>query len=106
VTGNLEKEAETLRLWAQTYPRDALAPGLAGGYASAGTGNYELMIQTSRDAIALDAAMTPPYFGVVGGLLSLARVNDAKQALGPATDHAPTVPEVLVPTLSNCVSRK
>jgi hypothetical protein len=25
VTGNLEKEAETLRLWAQTYPRDSPA---------------------------------------------------------------------------------
>jgi len=96
VTGNLEKEAETLRLWAQTYPRDALAPGLAGGYASAGTGNYERMIQTSRDAIAIDPEMSPPYFGVVGGFLSLGRVNDAKQALGPATDHAPTVPEVLI----------
>ena len=39
VTGNLEKEAETLRLWAQTYPRDPNAPGLMGGFASAGTGN-------------------------------------------------------------------
>ena len=45
VTGNLEKEAETLRLWAQTYPRDPVAHGLMGGFASAGTGKYELMIQ-------------------------------------------------------------
>jgi len=96
VTGNLEKEAETLRLWAQTYPRDSLPRGLAGGYASAGTGNYELMIQTSRDAIAIDPDLAPPYFGVVGGFLSLGRVNDAKQALGPAIDHAPAVPEVLI----------
>jgi eukaryotic-like serine/threonine-protein kinase len=95
VTGNLEKEAETLRLWAQTYPRDSLAPGLAGGYASAGTGNYERMIQTSRDAIAIDPEITPPYFGVVGGFLSLGRVNDAKQALERATDRAPAAPEVL-----------
>ena len=38
VTGNLEREAEALRLWAQTYPCDPVAHGLMAGSASAGTG--------------------------------------------------------------------
>ena len=78
VTGNLEKEAETLRLWAQTYPRDPSAPGLMGGFASAGTGKYELMIQKSRDAIAIDPDLAPPYFSVVWGYVCLGRPNDAE----------------------------
>ena len=42
VTGNLEKEGETLRLWAQTYPRDPVAPGLTSGFFAAGTGQYRV----------------------------------------------------------------
>ncbi len=53
VTGNLEKEGETLRLWAQTYPRDPVAPGLMAGFFAAGTGQYELMIEQARKAIAI-----------------------------------------------------
>jgi tetratricopeptide (TPR) repeat protein len=96
VTGNLEKEGETLRLWAQTYPRDPVAHGLAGGYYSAGTGNYELMIRTSRDAIAIAPDLSPPYFGVVGGLISRGLSSEAKQAHQQAVAHAPEAPEVLV----------
>ena len=96
VTGNLEKEAETLRLWAQTYPRDPAAHGLMAGFASAGTGKYELMIQKSRDAIAIDPDLSPAYFSVAWGYVCLARPNDAEQALGQAIGHAPDVPEVLI----------
>ena len=31
VTGNLEKELQTLESWEQTYPRDAYPPGIIGG---------------------------------------------------------------------------
>ena len=96
VTGNLEKEAETLGLWAQTYPRDPVAHGLMAGYASAGTGKYELMIQKARDAIAVDPDVTPAYFSLAWGYVCLARPNDAEQALGQAIGHAPGVPEVLI----------
>jgi tetratricopeptide (TPR) repeat protein len=96
VTGNLEREAETLALWAQTYPRDPVAHGLMGGFASAGTGKYELMIQKSRDAIAVDPDVTPPYFSVAWGYVSLARPDDAEQALAQAASRAPEVPEVLI----------
>jgi eukaryotic-like serine/threonine-protein kinase len=96
VTGNLEKEAETLRLWAQTYPRDPVAHGLMAGYASAGTGQYELMIQKSRDAIAIDPDLAPPYFSIAWAFISLGRPDDASRALGQAITHAPEVPEVVI----------
>jgi len=96
VTGNLEKEAETLRLWAQTYPRDPNAPGLLGGFYSAGTGNYELMIRTSRDAIGIDPETTPPYISVVWGYVCLGRLDEAEKALPQVISRAPNQPELLM----------
>jgi len=87
VTGNLEKEGETLRLWAQTYPRDPVAPGLMGAFFSAGTGQYQLMVEKSKEAIALgpDAGQViPAYYNVVRGYISLGRPADAEQALRQA----------------------
>jgi serine/threonine protein kinase/tetratricopeptide (TPR) repeat protein len=91
VTGNLEKEGETLRLWGQTYPRDPVAPGLTSGFFTAGTGKYELMIEKAREAIAIspDAGQTiPAYFNVVWGYISLGRPTDAEQALRQAVTRA------------------
>jgi tetratricopeptide (TPR) repeat protein len=98
VTGNLEKEAETLRLWAQTYPRDPVAPGLTAGFATAGTGQYELMIEKAREAIAISpdaGAVIPAYFNVVWGYISLARPTEAEQALRQAIAHAPDSPDAV-----------
>ena len=94
VTGNLEREAETLRLWAQTYPRDPNAPGLMGAFASGGTGKYELMVQKSRDAIAIDPDFFPPYVSLLWGYVYLGRLNDAEQALRQAIGRAPEMPVV------------
>jgi tetratricopeptide (TPR) repeat protein len=87
VTGNLEKEGDTLRLWAQTYPRDPVAPGLMSGFFAAGTGQYELMIEEARKAIAIGAdagQATPAYYSTVWGYVSLGRPADAEQALRQA----------------------
>jgi tetratricopeptide (TPR) repeat protein len=97
VTGNLEKEAETLRLWAQTYPRDPVAPGLTSGFFTAGTGKYDLMIDKARVAIAIspDAGpVAPAYFNVVWGYISLGRPTEAEQALRQAVARAPDFPDV------------
>ena len=84
VTGNLEKEGETLRLWAQTYPRDPIAPGLTSGYFAGGTGQYELMIEEARKAIAISPDSGPAVLAshaVVWGNISLGRAADAEEAL-------------------------
>jgi serine/threonine protein kinase len=91
VTGNLESEGETLRLWAQTYQRDPVAPGLTGGFFSAGTGQYQLMVEKSKEAIAIspDAGqVTPAYYSLVWGQIGLGRPTDAEQALRQAVARA------------------
>src|SRR5262249_44035668 len=54
VTGNLQRELQTLETWAQTYPPDPYAPGLISGWATRGTGQYERGIQASEEAIRLN----------------------------------------------------
>jgi serine/threonine protein kinase/tetratricopeptide (TPR) repeat protein len=91
VTGNLEREGETLRLWAETYPRDPVAPGLMSGFFSGGTGQYQLMVEKSKEAIAIspDAGQAiPAYYGLVSGYISLGRPTDAEQALRQAVTRA------------------
>ncbi len=95
VTGNLEKEGETLRLWAQTYPRDPVAPGLTSGFYTAGTGKYQLMIDKAREAIALspDAGPgMPAYFSAVWGNIGLGRIAEAEEALRQAQAHVADSP--------------
>src|SRR5678809_302015 len=57
VTGNLQKEMQTLESWAQTYPRDAYAPGIIAGWVAFGTGQYERGIQAAQEAIRLDPGL-------------------------------------------------
>ena len=64
VTGNLQKELQTLESWAQTYPRDAYAPGIIAGWVAFGTGNYERGIQASQEAMRLDPSIPFPYGGI------------------------------------------
>ena len=61
VTGNLEREQRTLETWAETYPRDARPHGLLGGLATSSTGQHDLAIAESDEAIALDPDLTPAY---------------------------------------------
>ena len=61
VTGNLQKELQTLESWAQTYPRDAYAHGIIAGWGARGTGQYERGIRAAQEAIRLDPDMPFPY---------------------------------------------
>jgi len=91
VTGNLEKEGDTLRLWAQTYPRDPVAPGLTSGYFAGGTGQFELMIEEAKKAIVISpdsGPAVPAYYNVVWGYLSLGRTAEAELALRQAVTRA------------------
>ena len=58
VTGNLQKELQTLESWAQTYPRDAYALGVMAGWGTRGTGQYERGIQAAQEALRLDPGLS------------------------------------------------
>ena len=53
VTGNMDREMETLEAWAQTYPRDSIPHGLLAGFATRSTGKYELSIAAAERSQAI-----------------------------------------------------
>ena len=54
VTGNMDREMETLEAWAQTYPRYSTPHGLLGGFATRSTGRYEQALAAAERSMALD----------------------------------------------------
>ena len=96
VTGNLQKELQTLESWAQTYPRDAYAPGIISGWVTRGTGQYERGIQAAQQAIRLDPDIPYPYEGLALHNLLLDRFTASADALQRAAERKLEVPEMLV----------
>ncbi len=85
VTGNLERELQTLSLWAQAYPRDAIATGLQAGFATVGTGKYELCLEQAARSMSLDPDIIFPHLALVTCNLFLERVAEAERALVEVT---------------------
>ncbi|HTA67353.1 MAG TPA: protein kinase [Bryobacteraceae bacterium] len=95
VTGNLQKELQTLESWAQTYPRDSTAKGVLGGWVAMGTGQYERGIHAGQESIRLDPNM--PYgYTVAFHFLSLNRLTEAEDVLRRAAERKLELPEMLV----------
>ena len=96
VTGNLEREQQTLTAWAQTYPRDPDAFGLLAGFVSAGTGQFESALEYGRRALTLDPNLAPPY--ATGALhnLYLGRLDDAEAVIRRAQERKLEFPDFIV----------
>ena len=95
VTGNLQKEMQTLEAWVQTYPHDADALAIIGGWAALGTGQYEKGIQTGEEVIRQFPDMSFGYT-VTAHYLSLDRFAEAEDALRRAAARKLEIPEMLV----------
>jgi hypothetical protein len=54
VTGNMDREMETLEAWAQTFPRDPTPHGLLAGFVTRSTGRYEQAIAAVERQVAVD----------------------------------------------------
>jgi serine/threonine protein kinase/tetratricopeptide (TPR) repeat protein len=96
VTGNLQKELETLESWAQTYPRDFLPWGLLGGWGTRGTGLYERGIQACEQALRIDPDLTPAFNNVIELNICLGRFAEAAAALQRAAERKVEIPFFLV----------
>jgi tetratricopeptide (TPR) repeat protein len=96
VTGNLERERRTLETWAESYPRDARAHSLMAGLALTSTGQHELAIAKTEEAIALDPDLTPTYGSRAFNQLFLNRLDDALLTVRRATDRKLQSPELLL----------
>ncbi len=96
VTGNLEKQLQTLELWAQTYPRDADAHGILSGFGSLGSGKYEQSIEEARIALGLNPDHTFAYDNLVSSLLDLDRLKEAEDTLKRASERKIEIPDLLL----------
>jgi tetratricopeptide (TPR) repeat protein/predicted Ser/Thr protein kinase len=94
VTGNLQKELQTLEAWAQTYPRDAVAVSIMAGWVAMGTGQYEMGIKAGEEAIRLDPDLGFGYTVTVH-YLSLDRFREAEDALRRAAARKLEFPAML-----------
>jgi tetratricopeptide (TPR) repeat protein len=96
VTGNLEREQQTLETWAQSYPRDARPHGLLAGLALTSTGQYELAVAKTEKAIALDPDLTPPYGQRALNQLYLNRLDEALLTVRRASERKLESAELLL----------
>jgi len=87
VTGNLERQQQTMESWARTYPRDPIPHGLLAGMATISTGRYELSIAEADKAIALDPDRVPAFHSKALSQLSLNRLAEAEITIRRATER-------------------
>jgi tetratricopeptide (TPR) repeat protein len=95
VTGNLQKELQTLESWVQTYPRDSTAKAILGGWVAMGTGQYDRGIQVGQEVLRLDPNMSYGYT-VASHYVSLNRFTEAEDMLRRAAERKLELPEMLV----------
>lgn len=95
VTGNIEKTREFCKVWAQTYPRDAIPHGeLTWIYQE--FGNYEESADEARKSIDLDPDFTPGYNNLAWAYVFLNRLDAAEGTLQQASKRGLEMPEMLV----------
>jgi tetratricopeptide (TPR) repeat protein len=87
VTGNLQKNLDTLESWAQAYPRDFYPWGCLGGWGTQGTGQYQRGLEASEQALRLNPDLMPAFAGVFVHNLSLGRLAEAADALRRAAER-------------------
>ncbi|MBV9507528.1 MAG: protein kinase [Acidobacteriia bacterium] len=95
VTGNLQRELQTLESWVQMYPRDDLAHAYLAGWGTLGTGQYERGIQAAQEALRLNPDRTASYMGAAHNF-SLDRFAEAADVLRLAANRKLEMPEFLI----------
>ena len=89
VTGNLERERQTLEEWARTYPRDPTPQSLLAGYVTRSIGEYALAIEQAGKAMALrsDGGSAPTHDAKAFAELHLDRLADAEATISHARER-------------------
>ena len=78
VTGELDKEIETLELYKRTYPNDSV-PSNNLGVAYSQMGDYEKSVASERDSLQVDPKATNAHIGLSVAYFELGRFDEAKQ---------------------------
>ncbi|MBS1811167.1 MAG: protein kinase, partial [Acidobacteria bacterium] len=86
VTGEIEKDIEILKVWAQTYPRDVYPHNtLAMRYHC--LGNFEESANEANEARALDPNYVFPYGNLAAALMRLGRYDESIAAIQQAQER-------------------
>ncbi|HEY7390104.1 MAG TPA: protein kinase [Bryobacteraceae bacterium] len=96
VTGNLQRELETLESWVQTYPRDSVAFSVLGGWGTMGTGQYERAITAEQEVLRLNPEDSFGYGGLALHNIFLDRFAEAADALQLAAERKLEVADFVV----------
>jgi eukaryotic-like serine/threonine-protein kinase len=96
VTGNLQRELQTLESWVQTYPRDSVPLTVLGGWGTQGTGQYERGIQALQEGLRLNPDETLGYNALALHNLFLDRFAEAANVLRRASERKMEIPDYLV----------
>ena len=91
LTGDLEKEQETVEIWAQTFPRDPI-PRDRLGIIYETLGQYDKSLSEMREALQILPESGLAYCNVVNAYLSLNRLEDGRAAAREATGKKPRFP--------------
>jgi eukaryotic-like serine/threonine-protein kinase len=86
VTGELEKTLQTLKSWAQAYPRNPL-PHLQLGFHYGYQGRYEDEVREELEVIRLAPNQTSGFTNLMDGYTALDRLDEAKAAYRQAVDR-------------------
>ena len=96
VTGNLQRELQTLESWVQTYPRDWVPLSVLGGWGTMGTGQYERGIQAAQEDLRLNPDDPFGYSALALHNFFLDRFAEAADVLRRAAERKLEIPEFLV----------
>ncbi|HEY2016566.1 MAG TPA: protein kinase [Bryobacteraceae bacterium] len=96
VTGNLQRELQTLETWVQTYPRDWLPLSVLGGWGTMGTGQYERGIKALQEDLRLNPDDSFAYGGLALHNIFLDRFGEAADALRRAAERKLEIQDFLV----------
>ena len=83
-TGEIDKEARTLELWAANYPRDALRTSLNLGNIYANLGQWDKALAKYDEAVQILPTDVSGYFDRAAVLTALNRFDQAKSTLSEA----------------------
>ncbi|MDQ2844463.1 MAG: hypothetical protein M3Y72_26140 [Acidobacteriota bacterium] len=96
VIGNLGKAQQIGKLWAQTYPRDAVAHGSLSGLIYQSSGKYEESIEEARKTIALDPDVAPAYVNLGFSYCYVGRLGEAGNVIQRASERNLETPDLLL----------
>jgi eukaryotic-like serine/threonine-protein kinase len=93
VTGELDKEIETLELYDRTYPTDSV-PGNNLGIVYSQTGEFEKAAEAARHSTAADPNSANAYSTLSYAYAALGRPDEARQTLDQALKQVPNSEDV------------